>query len=84
MSGQHNHDHGSENLKVAFFLNLAFTIIEIIGGSSPTASRFSPMPCTISETLCRSDLPGTLSASPAKNAPPNTLLASSVTGYWAD
>jgi cobalt-zinc-cadmium efflux system protein len=32
MSGQHNHDHGSENLKVAFFLNLAFTIIEIIGG----------------------------------------------------
>jgi cobalt-zinc-cadmium efflux system protein len=32
MSGHHDHDHGSENLKVAFFLNLAFTIIEVIGG----------------------------------------------------
>ncbi|TCS37075.1 cobalt-zinc-cadmium efflux system protein [Paucimonas lemoignei] len=29
----HHHDHGSTgNLKVAFFLNLAFTVIEIIGG----------------------------------------------------
>lgn len=29
----HDHHHGSsDNLKVAFFLNLAFTIIEIIGG----------------------------------------------------
>ncbi|MBZ9627537.1 cation diffusion facilitator family transporter [Psychroflexus sp. CAK57W] len=30
----HNHDHsqGTGNLKVAFFLNLGFTIIEIIGG----------------------------------------------------
>lgn len=41
MSGSHHHDghhhhghsHGSTgNLKVAFFLNLAFTIIEVIGG----------------------------------------------------
>jgi cobalt-zinc-cadmium efflux system protein len=29
----HHHDHGSAgNLKVAFFLNLAFTLIEIVGG----------------------------------------------------
>ncbi|ELR72107.1 Cobalt-zinc-cadmium resistance protein CzcD [Fulvivirga imtechensis AK7] len=33
----HNHDHvhhhhGTKNLKVAFFLNLGFTIIEIVGG----------------------------------------------------
>ncbi|WP_018968861.1 cation diffusion facilitator family transporter [Rubritalea marina] len=29
----HNHHHGSsDNLKIAFFLNLGFTIIEIIGG----------------------------------------------------
>ncbi|MBL3656715.1 cation diffusion facilitator family transporter [Fulvivirga sediminis] len=28
----HHHHHGSGNIKVAFFLNLAFTIIEIIGG----------------------------------------------------
>lgn len=29
----HNHDHGSGgNLKVAFFLNLCFTVIEIFGG----------------------------------------------------
>ncbi len=28
-----NHDHGSEsNLKVAFFLNLGFTLLEIVGG----------------------------------------------------
>lgn len=26
------HGHGSENLKVAFFLNLSFTVIEVIGG----------------------------------------------------
>ncbi|OEK03245.1 cobalt transporter [Roseivirga sp. 4D4] len=26
------HGHGSKNLKVAFFLNLSFTIIEVIGG----------------------------------------------------
>ncbi|MCG8600525.1 MAG: cation diffusion facilitator family transporter [Verrucomicrobiales bacterium] len=32
MSGSHHHDSGSENLKVAFFLNLAFTVIEVIGG----------------------------------------------------
>ena len=34
MSHSHaGHDHGSEsNLKVAFFLNLGFTIVEIIGG----------------------------------------------------
>jgi len=28
----HHHDHSTGNLKVAFFLNLLFTIIEIIGG----------------------------------------------------
>lgn len=28
----HLHHHGSENIRVAFFLNLSFTIIEIIGG----------------------------------------------------
>lgn len=30
--GHHHHDHGVKNLRVAFFLNLGFTIIEIIGG----------------------------------------------------
>lgn len=30
--GHHHHHHGTGNIKVAFFLNLAFTIIEIIGG----------------------------------------------------
>lgn len=33
---EHNHDHSHHhsdgNVKVAFFLNLSFTIIEIIGG----------------------------------------------------
>ena len=28
----HGHSHGSGNIKVAFFLNLAFTLIEIVGG----------------------------------------------------
>ena len=28
----HHHDHSEGNVKVAFFLNLSFTIIEIIGG----------------------------------------------------
>ncbi len=28
----HHHHHGSGNIKVAFFLNLFFTIIEIVGG----------------------------------------------------
>lgn len=28
----HGHDHGAGNLQAAFFLNLAFTIIEIVGG----------------------------------------------------
>ncbi|MEZ4945492.1 MAG: cation diffusion facilitator family transporter [Cyclobacteriaceae bacterium] len=28
----HHHDHAEGNIKVAFFLNLAFTIIEIVGG----------------------------------------------------
>ena len=33
MSHDHHHTHGSGgNLKVAFFLNFTFTIIEIIGG----------------------------------------------------
>lgn len=30
--GHHHHHHHNQNLKVAFFLNLSFTIIEIIGG----------------------------------------------------
>lgn len=28
----HDHTHGSSNLKLAFFLNLGFTILELIGG----------------------------------------------------
>ena len=32
MGNHHNHHNSSSNLKVAFFLNLCFTIIEIIGG----------------------------------------------------
>ncbi len=28
----HHHHHGTKNIKVAFFLNLGFTIIEIVGG----------------------------------------------------
>lgn len=32
MSHNHSHDHSSKNLKTAFFLNLAFTIFELIGG----------------------------------------------------
>jgi len=30
--GHHHHHHGTENIKVAFFLNIIFTIIELIGG----------------------------------------------------
>lgn len=34
MGSKHNHDHGEsgKNLKIAFFLNLSFTVIEFIGG----------------------------------------------------
>lgn len=32
MSHQHNHQYSNDNLKIAFFLNLGFTILEIIGG----------------------------------------------------
>jgi cobalt-zinc-cadmium efflux system protein len=32
MGHQHQHDKGSGQIKVAFFLNLGFTILEIIGG----------------------------------------------------
>ncbi|WP_299820324.1 cation diffusion facilitator family transporter [uncultured Pontibacter sp.] len=36
MAHSHNHDHGhhhaGDNIKVAFFLNLSFTILELIGG----------------------------------------------------
>ena len=32
MSHSHDHSHAEGNLKVAFFLNLTFTIIEFIGG----------------------------------------------------
>ena len=28
----HHHHHGSKNIKIAFFLNFAFTILEVIGG----------------------------------------------------
>ncbi|MAS95990.1 MAG: cation transporter [Verrucomicrobiales bacterium] len=28
----HHHHHSSENLKVAFFLNLGFTLLEVVGG----------------------------------------------------
>ena len=32
MGHQHGHHHTTKNIKVAFFLNLAFTVVEIIGG----------------------------------------------------
>ncbi len=32
MSHDHNHHHSNKNLKLAFFLNLGFTVLEIIGG----------------------------------------------------
>ena len=32
MGHDHHHHHSTDNIKVAFWLNLAFTIIEIIGG----------------------------------------------------
>lgn len=32
MSHSHNHNHRPDNIKLAFFLNLIFTIVEIIGG----------------------------------------------------
>lgn len=32
MADSHLNNHGTENIKVAFFLNLAFTLIEIVGG----------------------------------------------------
>lgn len=32
MPHHHHHHHGGDNLKVAFFLNLGFTLIEIAGG----------------------------------------------------
>ena len=31
-SHEHHHHHGSSNIKIAFFLNLGFSIIEIVGG----------------------------------------------------
>lgn len=32
MAHKHSHDHSTGNIQVAFFLNLAFTILEIFGG----------------------------------------------------
>ena len=32
MRGYHDHHHGTKNLKIAFFLNIGFTIVELIGG----------------------------------------------------
>ena len=32
MSHNHNHSHSTDNIKLAFFLNVGFTIFEIIGG----------------------------------------------------
>lgn len=32
MSHHHHHDHGHQNIKLAFFLNLGFTILEFFGG----------------------------------------------------
>lgn len=32
MGSNHHHDHANQNLKLAFFLNLGFTVLEIIGG----------------------------------------------------
>ena len=30
--GHNHHNHSGRNLTIAFFLNLAFTVLEIIGG----------------------------------------------------
>ena len=32
MNGEHNHNHGSKNILMAFFLNAIFAIIELVGG----------------------------------------------------
>lgn len=32
MGHHHKHDRGTKNLRLAFFLNLTFTIVEVIGG----------------------------------------------------
>lgn len=32
MSHSHDHDHQPDNIRLAFFLNLAFTLIEMVGG----------------------------------------------------
>ena len=32
MGHHHSHDHSTGNIKVAFFINLAFTLIELVGG----------------------------------------------------
>ncbi len=32
MSHNHHHHHAGKNIKIAFFLNLSFTVIELIGG----------------------------------------------------
>lgn len=32
MSHEHNHSHDTDNIRLAFFLNVSFTIFEIIGG----------------------------------------------------
>ena len=32
MSHQHSHSHSQQNIKVAFFLNVTFTVFEIVGG----------------------------------------------------
>lgn len=32
MGHQHEHDHTGQNLKIAFLLNLGFTILELFGG----------------------------------------------------
>jgi len=31
-SHNHKHSHSSQNIRTAFFLNLAFTVLEIFGG----------------------------------------------------
>lgn len=32
MAHNHNHDHGTSNIKIAFLLNFCFSILEIVGG----------------------------------------------------
>ena len=40
-------DSASSNIRLAFFLNLSFTIVEIVGGVLTNSLAISPTPFTI-------------------------------------